>query len=253
MSEPGSQRAQPIYQDVADTLIAEVAEGRFAVGSMLPTELELCDRFGVSRYTVREALRQLEEMGLVERRQGSGTVVRAAERAAAFTQTVSSLTELLQYPVGTQLYLDETETLKIDRENAGLLRGEIGEERVRISGVRRVEKSGTPICWSDIYLCPEYAGVTEHIGGSNLSVYALIEREFGEKIEHVSVEMFPSTMPERLAGPLRVEPGTASMTIIRRYTGIGDRVFEVSVSVHPEHRFTYSIELTRSLRFAGKI
>jgi len=252
MNEPGSQRAQPIYQDVADTLIAEVAEGYFSVGSMLPTELELCDRFGVSRYTVREALRQLEEMGLVERRQGSGTVVRAAERPTGYTQSLSSLTELLQYPAGTQLHVDETETVSIDRGNAALLRGEIGEERVRVSGVRRVEMSGTPICWSDIYLCPEYAGVAERIGGDALPVYALVEREYGEKIEHVSVEMFPSTVPERLAGPLDVEPGTASMTIIRRYTGIGDRVFEVSVSVHPEHRFTYSIELKRSLRFAGK-
>ena len=252
MSETGSQRAQPIYQDVADTLIAEVGEGRFAVGSMLPTELELCDRFGVSRYTVREALRQLEEMGLVERRQGSGTVVRAADRVTGYTQSLSSLTELLQYPAGTRLHLDETETLQIDRDNATLLRGELGEERVRMSGVRRVETSGTPICWSDIYLCPEYAGIAERIGGGTLPAYALVEQEFNEKIEHVSVEMFPSTVPEKLAGPLDVEPGTAAMTIIRRYTGIGDRVFEVSVSVHPENRFTYSIELKRSLRFAGK-
>ena len=85
-----------------------------------------------------------------------------------------------------------------------------------------------------------------------MPVYALVEQEFNEKIEHVSVEMFPSTVPEKLARPLDVEPGTAAMTIIRRYTGNGDRVFEVSVSVHPEHCFTYSIELQRSLRFAGK-
>lgn len=249
MSE--TQRTQPRYQDVADTLIAEVADGRFPIGSMLPTELELCERFGVSRFTVREALRQLEAMGLVARRQGAGTVVRATKSTAGYVQRLGSLTELLQYPAGTQLHVQETETLRADAETAALLRGEVGEERVRISGVRRVEASGVPICWSDIYLSPEYAGVARLIGGDTLPVYALVEREFGEKIERVAVEMFASTVPERLAGPLEVAPGTSAMTIIRRYTGDGDRVFEVSVSVHPERRFTYSIELKRDLRLAG--
>ena len=45
-------------------LMKEVGDGKFPIGSMLPTELELCERFDVSRYTIREALRRLEEIGL---------------------------------------------------------------------------------------------------------------------------------------------------------------------------------------------
>ena len=65
MDDTRTTKAQPRYQDVADVLMKEVSEGKFPIGSMLPTELELCERFDVSRYTVREALRRLEEIGLV--------------------------------------------------------------------------------------------------------------------------------------------------------------------------------------------
>ncbi|MGY8959472.1 MAG: GntR family transcriptional regulator, partial [Alphaproteobacteria bacterium] len=65
----------PRYQQIANELMAEIGGGLFPVGSMLPTEINLCERFGVSRFTVREALRQLHEKGILSRRRGSGTVV----------------------------------------------------------------------------------------------------------------------------------------------------------------------------------
>jgi len=114
--------------------------------------------------------------------------------------------------------------------------------------VRRVDASGQPICWSDIYVIPEYAGILDMIGKRSGPVYSMIESDFGEKVESVSVEMFPSTVPERLEAALDVAPGTSAMTIIRRYTGQDNRLFEVSVSVHPEGRFTYSIALKREWR-----
>ena len=57
----------------------EIVSGVLPVGSQLPTEEELCERFSVSRYTVREALRRLREDSLVSSRQGQGTIGRAAE------------------------------------------------------------------------------------------------------------------------------------------------------------------------------
>lgn len=67
--------ATAVVSDLADRIVA----GEFAVGSPLPIEPVLCDRFGVSRTTVREAVKALEAMRLVEVRQGSGTSVRASE------------------------------------------------------------------------------------------------------------------------------------------------------------------------------
>ncbi|RYG99361.1 MAG: GntR family transcriptional regulator, partial [Alphaproteobacteria bacterium] len=74
-AEPKAGRANgPLYAQVAGTLKEEIVSGAWPVGSLLPTEDELCARFSVSRYTVREALRRLREDGLVSSRQGAGTV-----------------------------------------------------------------------------------------------------------------------------------------------------------------------------------
>jgi len=61
------------YLQIARTLRKEIVDGVYPVGSQLPTEHQLCQRFDVSRYTVREALRRLREDNLVAtRRDGLG-------------------------------------------------------------------------------------------------------------------------------------------------------------------------------------
>lgn len=248
MDDLRETKAQPRYQDVADTLMEEVSAGKFPVGSMLPTELELCERFDVSRYTIREALRRLGDMGLVARRQGSGTVVQAADPGSGFMQSLGGLSELLQYPPGTRIDLQEATDIVADEDTARLLRGRAGQKFFRISGVRLVDATGQSFCWSDIYLRPEFAGVADVIGKKPRPAYAIVEELYGHKVHHVAVEMFASSVSERHAKALGVEPGTPAMTIIRRYTGHDDRVFEVSVGVHPEGRFTYSAVIRRDLR-----
>ncbi|MET0374811.1 MAG: FadR/GntR family transcriptional regulator [Rhizorhabdus sp.] len=64
-----------LYQDLARSLIAELATGKYPVGSRLPAERELAAQFDVSRPTVREAIIALEVQGLVEVRIGSGAYV----------------------------------------------------------------------------------------------------------------------------------------------------------------------------------
>ena len=59
----------PRYQQLSTTLVREIGEGRYPVGSLLPPEPQLCQRFAVSRHTVREAVRHLCELGLVSRRE----------------------------------------------------------------------------------------------------------------------------------------------------------------------------------------
>lgn len=64
--------------DIAvDELGRCIAEGRWAVGQRIPTEPELAEQLGISRNTVREAVRVLLYAGLLEVRQGDGTYVRA--------------------------------------------------------------------------------------------------------------------------------------------------------------------------------
>jgi GntR family transcriptional regulator len=64
-----------LYQQIATRLREEAMNGAYGASGRLPSEAQLCARFGVSRVTVRQALDRLEDEGTVERKQGKGTYV----------------------------------------------------------------------------------------------------------------------------------------------------------------------------------
>lgn len=242
-------KPQPRYQKISNELLREISAGKFPVGSMLPTELELCERFGVSRFTVREALRRLHDMGLLNRRRGSGTLVRSLEPQAALVQALDSMSAMLQYPPETQIKPLKSESLTVNAEQANMLNCRVGRKWERISCLRWIDS--TPICWTDIYVLPRYKSVVNIIGEGTKPVFELLLDAFDETVNNVRVEMSASSVTAEMAEALSVETGTPAMTIVRRYVGNRDRTFEVSVSVHPEGRFTYAMDLSRDWGVRG--
>lgn len=71
------------YQDVAEELVRDLANGAYAIGDKLPTERQISEELGVSRSLVRDAMIMLEVKGLVDVRKGSGTYVVALPGAEA--------------------------------------------------------------------------------------------------------------------------------------------------------------------------
>lgn len=67
--------AKPLYGQVRDLVLGKIKQGEWAVGESLPNELALATQFGVSIGTVRRAIENLEECGVVKRVQGRGTYV----------------------------------------------------------------------------------------------------------------------------------------------------------------------------------
>lgn len=67
---------KPLYRQIADRIREQIARGELKPGDALPTESALQTEFGVSRVTVRQALRQLVEQQILESIQGSGTYVK---------------------------------------------------------------------------------------------------------------------------------------------------------------------------------
>ncbi|WP_037311019.1 phosphonate metabolism transcriptional regulator PhnF [Ruegeria halocynthiae] len=67
----------PVWKSIALSLTSEIAEGRYSTGDRLPTEAQLSAKHGVNRHTVRRALSELAEQGLVHARRGAGVFVAA--------------------------------------------------------------------------------------------------------------------------------------------------------------------------------
>lgn len=73
---------------VTDSVISQIREGRYRAGDRLPTERELAEQLGVGRTSVREGLRFLEKLGVLEIRQGTGTVVRSLSLGKVFEHLI---------------------------------------------------------------------------------------------------------------------------------------------------------------------
>jgi len=67
--------AVPMYRQISSILSEKITEGELVPGDRLPTELDLAQEYNVSRITVRAAIKELEDDGLVQRAQGKGTFV----------------------------------------------------------------------------------------------------------------------------------------------------------------------------------
>lgn len=67
----------PVWKSIAIALTDDIAQGRYDTGTKLPAEAQLSARFGVNRHTVRRALAEMAEQGLVHARRGSGVFVAA--------------------------------------------------------------------------------------------------------------------------------------------------------------------------------
>jgi GntR family transcriptional regulator len=236
---------QPRYRQVADTLLEDIRSGRCKVGENLPGELELVQRHAVSRHTVREALRMLEELGLIERQQGVGTVVKSRHAAQSYVQTVRTPAELLQYPHDSRLIVRGRATVRADRALARLLQCPVGTRWLHVTALRRFRSTRVPICWVDLYLLPRFAGIVPAIGRRAGPVYEMIERKYGERLTSVHVDLHAGTIPAGVADELEAQAGAPSLRIVRRYIGEGRTPFQVSVSEHPAERYTYSLELRR--------
>jgi len=134
---------RPRYLQVCDALVAMIRGGEVAIGDMLPTELELCEKFDVSRHTAREALRRVEAMGLVERRRGSGTRVKAKYAPIVYNQFVDSLEGLLQYGKATRLVIQHAELKAVPERLIGTLGVKPDQQVPYLTGIRYQRDPGS--------------------------------------------------------------------------------------------------------------
>ena len=236
----------PLYRTVVDALSQEILSGVYAVGAKLPTEEALCRRFGCSRHTIREALRQLREEGLVASRQGAGTiVVRRGAAPPLYTSSVASVEELLQYATEARYEVDKSGMVVADAALAERLGCRVGQRWLRVEGLRTVAGQEAPICWTEVFVLSDFAGIGLLIGRRPGTIYSWIEEMYGVRIGEVQQVLRAEPMPERLAAELACEPGSTAISIRRSYRLVGGELVEVAFNLHPAERFTYELTLRR--------
>ena len=135
--------ASRVREEVRD----RIRDGRFSDGVQLPPEVELATSLGVSRTTVREALLQLEQEGLLIRRHGHGTFVRSAARLRGSLNANISATEVIKgHGMEPGTSHARVEEVSADEEIASILGLAPGAPVLRLERVRTAD--GRPVIFT---------------------------------------------------------------------------------------------------------
>ncbi len=242
---PKSKSGSPLYLQVANALRDEIVGGGFPVGSQLPSEDDLCKRFSVSRYTVREALRLLRDDGLVASRQGAGTVVVPPRASNSDIQQVMSINDLVAFGTDTRFEIDSIKTVQIDDKLAARTGLTAGEEWLEVRGVRHTEDADAPLCWVEYYINRAFATVGRLLQRHNGPIFQLIEDLFGVNVVEVQQQISATLIVAPLTTVLKVREGSAALEIRRTYTAADGTVAQVTINTHPAARFQHSMTMRR--------
>lgn len=238
---------EPRYAALARELARDIAGGRHPVGSLLPGELELAERHEVSRATVRAALQQLQDLGLISRRKRAGTRVEAARPPAGYAQALGTIDDLVQYATAARREVRAVEEVVADDGLARRLGCRPGQRWLHVVSTRDdPTRSGRPISWTDTYVDPAYAeAVDRQVRDSTELIATIIERAYGTYTAEVRQEIRAVGVPAVVAAVLGGEPGAPALEITRQYRDHAGRTFEITVSVQPADRFSYVSHLRR--------
>jgi GntR family transcriptional regulator len=244
----------PRYVQISREFTRAISDGIYPVGSRLPTEAELCEQFGISRFTAREAIRVLLSAGLVTRRPRIGTVVIAKPDTARYAHDATSLHDLLQYARDTELrffYIGKVALSTAQAQDFGVPTGEEWTYALAIRFTAEPARAGKtvapsrPFCVTRLFLNPELVGIGALLRERRTAVYALIEREYGTAIERVEQELSGTVLDADDAANLGCTAGAPALRIVRRYYDKQGQLLEVADNVHPSDRFSYRMQLRR--------
>ncbi len=228
----------PRYQQVADELRAAIVAGDFADGAQLPTESVLCDRYSVSRFTVREALRKLQAEGLIKRRRGSGTVV---DGGGGLRQPLSDVSELLQYAAGSVFDFRPHGRVVAGAALAAGIGVPPGSAWMYLSGIRTI--GGAPVALSDVYVHTDLEKALADLQPGPETLFERLARATGFRIARIDQDISAVLAGTREVEALGVTRRAPILKIIRCYKDESGRIVEISVSLHPAERFTYSMHI----------
>jgi GntR family transcriptional regulator len=234
---------KPRYRELADELRGEILRGAFEPATF-PTEADLCKRFSVSRFTVREALRSLQADGLIARKRGSGTVIQpAAARGGALHQPLSNVGEILQYARDTSASfsnIGEGPLPKAIAEQLGLV---AGGRWTRFHGLRTGSGSTQPIAATDAYVHESLADAAAMVTPNEETIFRQLERLAGVKVAQVTQDIQAVAASTEIAKALGLSKRAPCLRILRCYRDAGGKILEISASHHPGDRFAYSMHI----------
>jgi GntR family transcriptional regulator len=236
----------PQYALIAQQLLEDISSGRYPDDSLLPAEPELCRMFGVSRVTVRGAMRELELRGVIVRRSGIGTRVRSAALRDRFVHESSTVEDIINFTADLKFETLSSDNVVADAALAQRLGCRLAESFVCVEGLRRSQATGRPVCFSTHYAPAAFAAIAPRFDGMVGSLAAALARRFGETIDEVHQVIEAENLNARQAKLLAAKARDAAIVTWRWYRSAAGRLLLASRSMFPKDRYSYALTSRRA-------
>jgi GntR family transcriptional regulator len=202
---------RPLYLQVEEALADMLSDSK--PGERLPPEPELAQRLGVSRSTLREALRALKDKGLIAGKRGVGTFVQSRlpviPSGLETLESVDVIARRLGHDIRTvQVTIEEQPALQEPQKRLGLSAGDT------VSCVRRVKLAGEqPVACIEDMIPTRIADVVTLRARFRDSVLDFLREQGNPPPDHARADIVPISAEGDLAAKLALRPGTAVLLL----------------------------------------
>jgi GntR family transcriptional regulator len=234
----------PLYHQLKTILLNSIESGEWKPEQRLPTESELAQRFGVSKITVRQAMRDLAEIGYVRREQGRGTFVAIPKLQQGPRELTSFTEEMRRHGLPPSSRVIEQRVVPASGEVAVMLRIPEGRPLVLLRRLRLAggESMGVQTSHIPAYMAPGL----EKDRLDDASLYDVLNSRYGlsaatARETHSAIILEPAD-----AALLGVPPGSAALAG-QRVTFLADgKPFEFVTSLMRGDRYHIVLELVKT-------
>jgi GntR family transcriptional regulator len=233
------KRSRPLYVSTAE-LLAEILR-KTEPGSYLPSEPKLAKQLGVSRATLREAMRPFEERGMIVRRQGVGTYVteppHVIETGLDALNSIESLAENLDIPV--EMHALQITERQPDRGEGQIL--SLGSEQSVLEISRVIQTEARPAAYLIDVIPTGLLSFDKLQDGFKGSVLDLFLRQGFPELECSSTEIKAVSASAEIARLLNIQRGDVLLLMESRLQTISQMVIDLSSSYFIPGIFRFNI------------
>lgn len=234
------QSPLPLHSQIEQLLRDLIKSKEYAKGAPLPKEVELANRLGVSRNTIRQATNRLEHEGLITRKKGVGTFTTSHGLSTQLGNWHSFTMEMMQKGIAFENAEVKTCQIKADEKLAHFFRIRKSTKLLQLQRLRSVE--GEPVVYFESCFHPRIE-LTEEDDFS-MPLYQLLEDKFGIVVVR-SDEHIRAQLAGTMAKKLKLHHGDPMLVRERFVYDPGDRPVEYNIGFYRADKFTYSIDIKK--------